>query len=74
MIAHESQLFPVGDALSKTGSDLNPFSIFLASIPFGRLGTDFEVANAVVFLASERASWIAGANLPVDGVQHKGNL
>jgi Na+/H+ antiporter NhaC len=24
----------VGDALSKTGSDLNPFSVFLASIPF----------------------------------------
>lgn len=46
----------------------------LASVPFGRFGTDFEIANAVVFLASERASWIAGANLPVDGVQHKGNL
>jgi 3-oxoacyl-[acyl-carrier protein] reductase len=46
----------------------------LASIPFGRLGTDFEVANAVVFLSSARASWVAGVNLPVDGVQHKGNL
>jgi 3-oxoacyl-[acyl-carrier protein] reductase len=46
----------------------------LSTIPFGRLGTDFEVANAVVFLSSARASWIAGANLPVDGVQHKGNL
>ena len=45
-----------------------------ASIPFGRLGTDVEVANAVVFLASERASWIAGVALSVDGVQHKGNL
>ncbi|MDZ7826934.1 MAG: SDR family oxidoreductase [Gammaproteobacteria bacterium] len=43
-------------------------------MPFGRLGTDREVASAVVFVASPRASWIAGANLPVDGVQHKGNL
>lgn len=44
------------------------------SIPFGRLGTPEEVANAVVFLASERASWISGVTLSVDGVQHKGNL
>jgi NAD(P)-dependent dehydrogenase (short-subunit alcohol dehydrogenase family) len=27
-----------------------------------------------VFLASAKASWISGALLPVDGVQHKGNL
>ena len=45
-----------------------------STIPFGRFGTDTEVASAVVFIASPRASWVAGANLPVDGVQHKGNL
>jgi len=45
-----------------------------SSIPFGRLGTDAEVAAAVVFIASPRASWIAGVTLAVDGVQHKGNL
>lgn len=50
------------------------YDSILKSIPFGRLGNDFEVANAVVFLSSARASWIAGVNLPVDGVQHKGNL
>jgi len=45
-----------------------------ASIPWGRLGTAEEVANAVVFAASARASWITGVVLSVDGGQHKGNL
>jgi len=46
----------------------------LASIPFGRMGKPEEVANAVVFLCSERASWISGALVPVDAMQHKGLL
>jgi 3-oxoacyl-[acyl-carrier protein] reductase len=33
----------------------------------GRFGTPAEVAAAVVFLASEQASWITGATLEVDG-------
>lgn len=37
--------------------------------PWGRLGTPEEVADAVVFLLSERASWINGANIAVDGAQ-----
>jgi 3-oxoacyl-[acyl-carrier protein] reductase len=38
-------------------------------LPWGRLGTPEEVANVVVFLLSERASWINGANIAVDGAQ-----
>ncbi|HTO69654.1 MAG TPA: SDR family oxidoreductase [Myxococcota bacterium] len=45
-----------------------------ASIPWGRLGSAEEVANAIVFAASPRASWITGVVLSVDGGQHKGNL
>jgi 3-oxoacyl-[acyl-carrier protein] reductase len=50
------------------------YDSILASIPSGRLGSDDEVANAIVFAASPRASWITGVVLAVDGGQHKGNL
>ena len=35
--------------------------------PIGRVGTPQEVANAVVWLCSDRASFITGQALPVDG-------
>lgn len=41
--------------------------------PAQRLGTDFEVADAVVFLSSERANWVNGASIPVDGAQGRPN-
>jgi 3-oxoacyl-[acyl-carrier protein] reductase len=43
------------------------FKTALAKNPWGRMATDQEVANAAVFLASPRASFITGVNLVVDG-------
>jgi len=37
------------------------------SIPMGRLGSPEEFAALVAFLASERASYITGTSIPVDG-------
>jgi 3-oxoacyl-[acyl-carrier protein] reductase len=39
----------------------------LSRNPMGRMGTPEEVANAAVFLASPRASFVTGANLVCDG-------
>ena len=36
-------------------------------VPMGRYGTPEEVANAVVFLASDLSSFTTGADIPVDG-------
>ena len=38
-----------------------------ASIPLGRVGTPDEVAQAMVFLASDDSSYISGIELAVDG-------
>lgn len=37
------------------------------NLPFGRMGESAEVANAVAFLASPKASYISGTILTVDG-------
>ena len=43
-------------------------------LPFKRLGTDQEVADVTAFLLSARASWVNGANVPVDGGQLPPNM
>jgi NAD(P)-dependent dehydrogenase (short-subunit alcohol dehydrogenase family) len=39
----------------------------LSSYPLGRLGKPDDVAGAILFLASDDASWITGTFLMVDG-------
>ena len=53
------------EELTKTKPDMMKQT--LPKIPMGRIGTPDELAAAVTFLASERASYITGAVLQVDG-------
>lgn len=41
--------------------------IMAESIPIGRMGKPEDVAYAVLYLASDEASFVTGADLPVDG-------
>jgi NAD(P)-dependent dehydrogenase (short-subunit alcohol dehydrogenase family) len=60
-----------GDRLAKAvGGDRSGFLKEFpreAGISLGRMGTPEEVATVVLFLASERASWITGSDYVADG-------
>ncbi len=45
-------------------------AMMMQIIPLGRAGTDQDIANAVAFLASEKASYITGHTLDVNGGMH----
>jgi len=58
----------VDDILARKGGDPEEnLRALAAGIPLRRLASPTEVAWCVQFLASERASYVTGANLPVDG-------
>ncbi|HUB95314.1 MAG TPA: SDR family oxidoreductase, partial [Stellaceae bacterium] len=42
-------------------------AFFSQAIPLGRMGRPVEIANAALFLASDESSFVAGAELVVDG-------
>ena len=44
----------------------------LAQAPLGRIGKPAETANAIVWLCSDRSSYVDGVSLLVDGAQHAG--
>jgi 3-oxoacyl-[acyl-carrier protein] reductase len=71
-IAPGSILFPGGGWERRMQADPEGMADMVRrELPFGRFGTPEEVADVVAFVASPRASWIAGACVVVDGVQSR---
>lgn len=71
-IAPGSILFPGGSWERRQKENPEGIAAFVkAELPFGRFGTPEEVADVVVFLASERARWVSGACINVDGCQSR---
>ncbi|HUJ61084.1 MAG TPA: SDR family oxidoreductase [Kofleriaceae bacterium] len=69
-VAPGSILFPGGGWDRRQRADPEGIADMIRrELPFGRFGTPEEVADAVAFVASPRASWIAGTCLVVDGGQ-----
>lgn len=60
------------ERLQKLTEGNEAFSKVVDGIPLKRVGEPSEFGAAVAFLASERASYITGVSLPVDGGASKG--
>jgi len=52
---------------AQLGEDADAFMQAAANRPLGRVGTPDDVANAVLFLASNMSGWVTGTHLVVDG-------
>jgi NAD(P)-dependent dehydrogenase (short-subunit alcohol dehydrogenase family) len=58
----------------RSGMDETQYAAFLerakTTHPLGRPGDPDEIASLIVFLASDRAGWMTGETIPIDGGRH----
>jgi 3-oxoacyl-[acyl-carrier protein] reductase len=67
-----SILFPGGSWERRQLEDPEAIATFVdREIPWGRFGTVDEIADVVAFLVSQRASWVVGTSVVVDGGQSR---
>ena len=58
----------IDDAASRRKiSRIQALAEIISQIPLGRLGSTEEMASVITFLAGDRASYVSGATVPVDG-------
>jgi 3-oxoacyl-[acyl-carrier protein] reductase len=71
-VAPGSILFEGGSWWKRQQADPEGIAAFVKQeLPFGRFGRPEEVAAAITFLASPKASWISGTTVVVDGCQSR---
>ena len=71
-VAPGSVLFPGGSWERRQQEDPQEIAAFVErELPWGRFGTVDEIADVVAFLVSERASWVVGTSVVVDGGQSR---
>ena len=74
-VAPGSIIFPGGSWERRLKEDPDKINAFIeANLPFDRFGKPEEVADVVTFMASERASWVTGTCINVDGGQSKSQI
>lgn len=74
-VAPGSVAFPGGSWGRRLEEDPEGMARFVEqNIPMGRFGTPEEIANVVTFLCSDKASWVTGACVNVDGGQSRSNI
>lgn len=67
-----SILFEGGSWWKRQQADPAGITDFVArELPFGRFGRAEEVGDVIAFLASPRASWVAGTSVVIDGCQSR---
>jgi NAD(P)-dependent dehydrogenase (short-subunit alcohol dehydrogenase family) len=66
------RLLKMRGALTSAASGQLDDESFRRMTPLGRIGKPEEVADLVLFLASERAAFVHGANISIDGGTTKG--
>jgi NAD(P)-dependent dehydrogenase (short-subunit alcohol dehydrogenase family) len=58
----------------RSGMDETQYAAFLerakTTHPLGRPGHPDDIAETILFLASDRASWMTGETIPIDGGRH----
>ena len=71
-VAPGSVIFPGGNWQKRLDADPEGIGKFVEQeLPAGRFGKPEEIADVVVFLSSDRASWVTGACINVDGCQSR---
>ncbi len=69
-IAPGNVYFADGNWARKRAADPDGIDAMIAAkVPLGRFGTPEDIGNAVAFLLSDRAAFITGACVPIDGGQ-----